>query len=479
MSLLGTNVDITFGKIGIAMKRIILIIILAAAGNLYGQKIVFERTDVDSTRNGFVTATYKFGFNIYLEDLKNVNGVDFELTFDQPEVIKFSGYEYGDLGKPQVIYLNGGGIGRVIVGTGIRDTVLPDSLERPLITRLEFVVLQTATDGENVTFEFTQPVATVVESDTGRTIELESEPAELVIHSFVDVWPGDADNSGEVDHLDYAPVTQYIGLGSATKNMRSFKRKSASAIWAPHKVLTWDSAAVTYADTDGNGDISISDQLIVSYNMGKTKFSSPKSPPKLLEEINTVVEPDENLILLPVEISPEREFISAAGTIGINYPEAVAGFAPGEAFRGEIFAFHGINNGEINFVISPLKGRENSGSGANTLCYLALDPDKLHGAPEWKIADLLGINNSGNIFSLKPLTGIDEPQAEEVVIIAANGILELNENFSGDYKIYSLTGNVIRSGRIQGRNIHVEPLSPGFYFLQTGDNPQTVKFVKF
>lgn len=461
------------------MKKIILIIILAAAGNLYGQKIVFERTDVDSTRNGFVTATYKFGFNIYLENLKNVNGVDFELTFDQPEVIKFSGYEYGDLGKPQVIYLNGGGIGRVIVGTGIRDTVLPDSLERPLITRLEFVVLQTATDGENVTFEFTQPVATVVESDTGRTIELESEPAELVIHSFVDVWPGDADNNGEVDHLDYAPVTQYIGLGSATKNMRSFKRKSASAIWAPHKVLTWDSAAVTYADADGNGDISISDQLIVSYNMGKTKFANPKSQPKFLEEINTVIEADEKFILLPVEISPAREFISAAGTIGINYPEAVAGFAPGESFRGEIFAHHRINNGKINFVISPLKSRENSGPGNKILCYLALDPVKLQGAPDWKIDELLGINNFGNIFSLKPLTGIDEASAGAAVVIAANGILELNENFSGDYKIYSLTGNVALSGKAHSRSISVEALSPGFYILQAGDNLKTAKFIKF
>ena len=47
------------------------------------------------------------------------------------------------------------------------------------------------------------------------------------VHSFVDVWPGDADNNGEVDENDFSPVILYNGYykwGSRIRVWGKFQR---------------------------------------------------------------------------------------------------------------------------------------------------------------------------------------------------------------------------------------------------------------
>jgi hypothetical protein len=135
---------------------------------------------------------------------------------------------------------------------------------------LRFTVARNAVNGQEVNFTFENAFATSFSEETGgESIELSGMDFSFIIHSYVDIWPGDANADGTVDAEDQNTIGLYLGEGSLTQNMRAFKRPSPSTRFYPQQVLLWDRPEYTYADCDGDGDVTVEDGMVVFLNEGK------------------------------------------------------------------------------------------------------------------------------------------------------------------------------------------------------------------
>lgn len=469
-------------------------VFIATVQALSAQSIVVKRTDVDSSRYGFVTASYTFGMDIYLKDLPKCNGVAFQLNFNQSEVIKFSQWLPGDFGKPQVIpMLHPDGTSNLIIAVGLGNNTIPDSIAEPKILHLEFVVLQNAINASTLNFNFMQPVATTIVNNVREIIAINAESIEYTIHGFINVWPGDTDNNGIVNHLDYANVTKFIGLGSATKNMKSFKRKSGSAIWAAHRVLTWDNAEVTYADCDGNGDITITDMLIVSYNMGKdTLISSVKKDVDDLQEDFPSPEvfdaPD--YIKVPLLINPELDFITAVSTFNLSEilkTHEFIGVEVGNTFPEKPFVYYVLDdNDKLHLAVGSYL-REHSQGNSSNLCNLVLrnKSGNTLNIPSVNPNMLRAITNDGYIFNLNfSLSDVNDNNNPELQISLNDDLMEINAPFDIlSVEIIDIFGQIVKTESVNGMShqILLSNLSSGLYLARInynfGHNSEIHKFL--
>jgi len=234
----------------------------------FAQKIRITRTDVEPVRFGFVTATLKFGFDIYIDDIQDAKGVTFTLEHTKQDVIQFSGYSNGDFPEKGTIVTNTPFPTRASLSvaalSGLQTT--DPGVNTPFAVHLEFVVTPTAKHLENARFTFTN-IRAIVGPDS--LVIIPDSIIDLTINGFINVYPGDANFDGVVNSLDYAEIAFYTGAGSANSTVRGFKRKNASAIWNPQPALAWDSAQVTDVDCDGSGDINLSDMLVIATNIEK------------------------------------------------------------------------------------------------------------------------------------------------------------------------------------------------------------------
>ncbi len=459
------------------MKYLVLIIVLIISAVFVktAPSIKIVRTDVDSSRSSFVTAGYIFGIDIYADSISNCGGVSFDLTFSHADHIKFSSYTLGDFSRVYVNYdLITGGFGRVVVGSSIGDKYGEKAKDNPLAIHLEFVVQMSAPDfeiyTEPVAFEFKQPDAVTIIDGTTTKIPLSNKMYRFNIHGYVDVWPGDANNDNIVDHHDHSQVMLYNGLGSLTKNFRSFKRKNPSTIWAGQTVLRWDSSAVTYADCDGNGDITITDALIVKANMDQIRGQSQT----LLE--NSGINEFENAyipsakagdILYPINIQSDNEFIAMCGTIeladeNINLKSIDAGdfYA-----NNPHILLSQRNENEIDFYISSFKGNNKELNGLAG--YLVFDGTSSVNSDKFNLKNLKGIDNSGRIFDLA-LGKINNIEESEDLMKIDNNLLIFGSNIQfATLEIFNITGASILSRNIENSSfVSLENLSSGIYFVR-------------
>ncbi|MCX7909436.1 MAG: dockerin type I domain-containing protein [Ignavibacteria bacterium] len=257
------------------MKRVLYIVILFISTNLFGQEILIVRTDVDSTRKSFVTATYNFSFKIVLKDVLNCTSVSFVLRHNQPEFIKFSNfkpYEFSKNGSVFVYpWLNPiDGYVRIYSGILNGDTIGGKGINNPEVIEFEFTVSPDAPSNSIVEFYFEDAEAVVTENNIGKIIKLKSKPTLYNVHGYVNVWPGDANNDGVVNINDVSTVALFLGYGPNKPNFRSFQRIHSSTNWFPQSCLAWDSLASTFADCNGDGEVTINDMLIIPLNFGKT-----------------------------------------------------------------------------------------------------------------------------------------------------------------------------------------------------------------
>ena len=301
----------------------LILVLIMAYSSLSAQNLKLVRTDVDSTRFSFVTSTYLFGIDIYIENIDSCTGVSFDLNYTYANFIHFSEArptEFGYGGKQPVIITRTNiseNTGYVYCGVLTGDTVGSRGFDNPKVIHLEFAVSQNATHGIGTIFSFSNIQAVVSTGNTGRIIELTSDPVTFNIHGFIDVWPGDANNDGTVDTKDVTTIGRFMGYGSSSKtSMRSFKRQNASTIWAAQPVLAWDSIDVAHADCDGNGDVTVTDQLIVALNFGKTHTVTSPIIPKI-ETVDN--EPTSNEIInlaqykkIPIYINSSTPIIGSA-----------------------------------------------------------------------------------------------------------------------------------------------------------------------
>jgi len=84
--------------------------------------------------------------------------------------------------------------------------------------------------------------------------------------NFANVWPGDADSSGQVNAKDVLYICLADGL-------QGYSRPYASSNWNAQPLLPWPGhiAGVNnaYQDTDGNGQVNLNDIQVVDLNYGK------------------------------------------------------------------------------------------------------------------------------------------------------------------------------------------------------------------
>lgn len=247
---------------------IVLFVSISVLSTSFAQKIRITRTDVEPIRFGFVTATLKFGFDIYIDDISDAKGVTFTLEHTKQDVIQFSGYSNGDFPEKGTIVTNTPFPTRASLSvaalSGLQTT--DPGVDTPFAVHLEFVVTPTANHLENARFTFSN-IRAIVGPDS--LVIIPDSIIDLTINGFINVYPGDANFDGVVNSLDYAEIAFYTGAGSANSTVRGFKRKNASAIWNPQPALAWDSAQVTDVDCDGSGDINLSDMLVIATNIEK------------------------------------------------------------------------------------------------------------------------------------------------------------------------------------------------------------------
>jgi hypothetical protein len=223
---------------------------------------------------------------------------------------------------------------RIYSGILSGDTIGGNGANEPEVIELEFSVTSDAPPNSVLEFYFEDAEAVVTENGIGKIIKLQNQIYQFTIHSFVDVWPGDANNDGVVNINDVSTIALYLGYGPSKPNFRSFQRINASTNWFAQKCLAWDSLAITYADCDGDGEITINDMLIIPLNFGKThqlglvsnsnngEFVSYEYPTDKDFKANTslfhyTIESNELIIGFVAEIPKILSFLPADNEIGV------------------------------------------------------------------------------------------------------------------------------------------------------------------
>lgn len=446
--------------------RLLLVTILLVMANniLNSQTIKILRNDVDSSRANFITAGHLFSIDILIDGLDSVSSASFDLNFTQANYISFSDAVHTDFGqggrKPVVIHrvdtLNNQG--NLYIGVIAADTLGGRGFDNPIVITLEFVVAPNAPNGLVTTFSFNKPQAVVSSGNIGELIKpLESESRDFIIHGYLQVWPGDADNDGEVTSMDVTQIGRYIGYGTSKHfQMRSFKRRNASTIWLPQYCMGWDSVEVTFADCDGNGDVTVTDQLIVAINFFKTHSGSTTNYLPKIKEIEDVeeIESDDptgiNYNYSDIYLKSDVLFYSASGTIKWHSTDGystVVGVERGDIFSESYFYNKLDENDDFLYHISNLQLNTNKELKMNgSFCRF-----KIIGNPDNIVFtnDIWGVDENDNIFKLVSFSDVDENliNSNDYDLNFKNGNLSIisnsNSQIQNDVKIYNLKGDLI------------------------------------
>lgn len=454
------------------MKLYIFVILLIFQGFYcaFSQSFVIKRTDVMDAEATFVTATYNFSYEIYLDGVPNSNSVSFRLVYTNSDNIKFSQWKKGDFDVLQAVNRElEDNNAELIIGVSSGLTPQPENNTMPKVIELEFVVLKSAVHETDLRMTFERPVATAIDSGIGRSVPISAEGLNFRVHSFVQVWPGDTDNNGIVDHLDFVPVSQYIGMGSATKGFKSFKRQASSALWAPQRVLAWDSAAVTFADCDGNGDITTSDMLIVTYNLGKdkTKPHGSDDGEKISQDIyKAKIFSNENTVLYPVNVSAIDDFTGVAGYIELTGNHKFLGIETGEMLPENNYLHFFQNDNIVTFVSGNSQQYRNTKSQGN-LVNLVFEKINSDDSYPFVIRELNAISDSGLIFSLSGISSVKN-SIYDIVFSINNDILTIESPIEIlNLKIYDNEGKLLTSEQVRSQNYNhnIGNYYSGIYFI--------------
>jgi len=445
---------------------IITIIGLLSSNFLQSQTLVIKRTDVDDADANFVTATYMFGIDIVIEDIENTHLAAFFLTFDHADYVKFSGYTIGDFGeKGEVLQ---GQIDDLATNTSTLSLAIYSGENssinvNPVLVHLDFVVLQTAPNEDEIKFEFSGAIAET--ADSGKEFQVKSEDKTFIVHGFDDIWPGDSNRDGIVDTRDHANVGIYLGLGAEPNGKRTFKRKNASTNFYPQRVLVWDQADATFADGDGDGDISLTDGLVVFMNMGN--LGQPKGK---IKQIITQREDefDSDIVSVPVSINAEEEYTAIIGYLDIdsdNYE--YMGIKKGELFDNRDYSI--ISDKKNNGFLIGINSKEDFISKEGIAFEVLLKLRNNIPVPKTiKLLKTTGLSPNNYTFPINNYTSVDEDKNFAINLI--NNTLELKSisYFKGLIIITNINGNIIYNQNINfidNYSLNIENYLNGTYFV--------------
>jgi Secretion system C-terminal sorting domain len=488
----------------ILKNMILALVFLLIAGQLNSQTIRLVRTDVDTTRSSFVTATYLFGIDIVVDSVQRTNGVTFELAYNMADKVKYSEHQSKGFGEnsttvviPDINEVTGEG--RIYVGVSSGLSIDSAKLEEPTVVHLDFAVSQTALNNQQVTFTFRSAYAVVYDDtlQSGVIVNLESVPTIYAIHGYVNVWPGDADNNGAVDNRDLNQIILYLGSGSKTKYMRSFKRENASTFWTAQRVLAWDSSLVSFADCDGNSEITVADMLVVPLNFKKTHSIFEKTggnSNEVLSETKLWSEPEESYTdLIPIYVRSNKDYVAAKSSISWNnFPSEikVVGFLGGDLFsRSESFFYYNVDESEKSADIVFGRSENNIwGNKEGMLYYMAIERPAGVAMPDAPIAQAAqGMSPYGYIFNMDIVSDVEDlnENNSEIFIQVQSDQLIIEDNsksdFHSDIKIFDVNGKILlqETKSTQKMEISIGHLSTGVYFvnLSSRQKNQTSRFI--
>lgn len=477
--------------------KYILFFIVSLSLFAHSQSLKFVRTDVEKARENFVTATYIFGLDVYADSINNCTGVTFELSHNLPEYLKLSDWSYGDFGEKgsAVVIHNIDTLtkqGRLYVGVLSGEPVGFTGLNNPKLIHLEFAVSQSAPHGSELVFDVINSKAVTYDGLAGKINDIYVPSFKFKVHGFTDVWPGDADNNGVVDTRDIATVGLYLGYGLSKDNFRSFKRENPSTYWTRQRALCWDSLEVTYADCDGNGDVNITDMLIVPLNFGKVA----DNPDNTNKPIPIVESSYANCNYSDYKKKPILAYI----------PETIIGLAAkiqwketknqficieeNNLFGSEQFFFtKELENLYISEFLISSTSKSIINQGYSVLAWVRSDffvtDENL-----FDLIDAQGITPDGRIVPLKLITSADDNGVllhDNKNLLASDGYLaisNLKEEFPLIVEVFDLMGNLLkRESIIQSAGqikIDVSILASGYYYtlIRNYNSTNLIKFLK-
>lgn len=466
-------------KTAARLLRLLALVAVLSAG-VRAQSIRLVRSDVDPGRSGFVTATQSFGMDVVIDSLDDCTSASFELRFTNAQYCVFSHWKTRDLGKKGVFVYDltdSLGNGSVHVGALSGMGATDSAFSNPVVIHLDFVVLPDAPNDSTITFSFVYPQA--VTTDSGGTIvKLRSTPTTVTIHGFVRVHPGDADNNGVVDSRDATTVGAFIKQGSGTSNVRGYKREPASTLWLPQASLVWDSARATYADCDGSGDVTLSDNLVVQINFGKTHTRTKNE--RGIQSCTTTLFPSEYTRQPLRIIAPENILGVAVNARSMDAASRVVGFEPAENLPGVHPSFFSYENGNLLLVFGSENGTDCMSSGI--VGSLVIDGP----ASPMTMTQVLGATSDGRIFPLVTTTTDveektcpgDDACSIRVNVDRAGSALEvtgMTDVTGGVLSICSVTGQELVRMRIDADTRVPVSLPHGMYVLSISSSQPIAK----
>lgn len=437
-------------------KLNIIVSIIFCAFNIYNDAnaaaIRIARNDVDSVRSGFVTAGFTFSLDILVDSVEKLNGISFELDWDRPHHIFFSEWQIGELGNKSLAFVEKYP-GKIIVAVSNGLPLIESQLANTTLISLKFVVLQNSQNLDSVTFSFNKPMASAIVDTQSQLLPLEHSRCIFKIHSYIDVYPGDANADGIVDHLDYSNVMLYLGLGSESQHSRTFKRLYPSIFWVPQKVLVWDTPAATYSDCDGNGEITMKDMLVISYNLGKISTQIGKPQP-IIKEFSAISNIPNKLLSnnysYPIYFQANRNFLSAYISLELN-PDYVDNFESvniNSIFNKDYeIKYQKIDGNHLNIFITS-NDRSNNLIASGEILNLIFN-NQLINNNIIKNMSSEAIDASGEIFPLElysnqQFTDISNNENNNVSIITHSNLLEIYSNNQIQcVEVYDLLGRTI------------------------------------
>lgn len=486
------------------MKKFILVILLSIlfSSKIFTQVITFERTDVEGKKADFVTATYSFGIDIRIDSIKNCSNVAFELSYNQVKYVKFSEYNISEdwnggvtlVVERQIDTASDKATLAIEAGTGfLADTNSPNN---PKIIHLEFVVAPNATHGQLLEFSISKIKATYYKDSVIELLIPKTFKIPYQVHSYIEVWPGDANCDGLVDPLDWSVISLY--LTEPRIKSRAFKRPFASILWQPQICIAWDELAATYADCDGNGFINTSDWVVVAVNDSKKHNSicnpNTKSDPKnknkiALEAINDDFEVNDKTITIPINIDfNENNIVGAAGIIDYSADPNVKiiGMKTG-GFFNENNKFHYYINPKTNIASFCIVNHDQQQltKKNNTIAHLYIEThnDNKKQYTTKSISDFVGFDGVGNVKTLTQTlsqTSINENDVDSLTVLYNDGEIQYFNNATiNKIKVINYLNDIVGEFSTNSNNLYnIGKLPSGVYFVIASDENKfyTTKF---
>jgi hypothetical protein len=461
---------------------IIVAILFASVAN--SQTMRIERTDVDSTRYGHVTANFKFGIDIYIDELENVNSASFQLKWNFGNHVHFSGYQIGDFGDNGTVFITNpikiDGTDEKYMNVGIFSgtTVGENEFDNPKLLHLEFAVSSDIPNREQLVFSFVNFFATAFVDSSQTNVEITAEQLELNIHSFINVWPGDSNNDGLVDTRDYNQIGLYFEGNSIQNTGKSFKRSNATIMWTGQQVLVWDNADATFADCDGDGVITVADGMVVFHNDSKTHeegtgLLGDDAESGLVEEID-----ESKYNKIPVYSHVTDEYRAITGKINLNKGLSIAHIVPGDLFDGaNAKVLKQVKGNTVEMTI----GSFNQGfaiSEPGVIAYLLVDKNSTTD-DLLLLDDQISLGKDNRFRSHGITTDIESDIDDGIEVYYSNGEIHINsEQIISSVELFDINGKKLLERSINSLNMTLDQeLNSGIYFLKVDTGNVSIKTI--